>query len=85
MATIGKGKPIVGLRADMDALPIKEVTDVPFRYWAAKAKCIALLPVTAASTGLALAAHDSAASASSLNSHSLCTGPDAAMSGQEQD
>ena len=31
MATIGKGKPVVGLRADMDALPIQEKADVPFR------------------------------------------------------
>ena len=43
VATIGNGKPVVGLRADMDALPMKEVTDVPFRYWAAKVECIILL------------------------------------------
>ena len=31
VASIGKGKPIVALRADMDALPILEEADVPFR------------------------------------------------------
>lgn len=31
VATIGKGTPVVGLRADMDALPVEELTDVPFR------------------------------------------------------
>ena len=32
MATIGRGSPVVGLRADMDALPIQEVADVSFRH-----------------------------------------------------
>ena len=31
IATIGEGAPVVGLRADMDALPIQELADVPFR------------------------------------------------------
>ena len=31
VATIGQGSPVVGLRADMDALPIHELADVPFR------------------------------------------------------
>ncbi|PKR78424.1 amidohydrolase [Halalkalibacillus sediminis] len=30
VAELGKGTPVVGLRADMDALPIKEQTDLPF-------------------------------------------------------
>ena len=33
VATIGKGAPVVGLRADMDALPINELADVPFRCY----------------------------------------------------
>ena len=32
VASLGSGSPIVGLRADMDALPIQEQADVPFRY-----------------------------------------------------
>ncbi|KAK9788133.1 hypothetical protein WJX73_003962 [Symbiochloris irregularis] len=31
VATIGKGSNVVGLRSDMDALPIEEHSDVPFR------------------------------------------------------
>lgn len=31
VATIGKGDPVVALRTDIDALPIHEESDVPFR------------------------------------------------------
>lgn len=31
VATIGKGNPVVALRTDIDALPIHEESDVPFR------------------------------------------------------
>lgn len=31
MAEFGYGKPIVGIRADMDALPIREANDVPYK------------------------------------------------------
>lgn len=31
IAEIGKGWPLVGFRADLDALPIEELTDVPFK------------------------------------------------------
>ena len=30
VARIGKGRPAVGIRADMDALPIEEANDVPY-------------------------------------------------------
>ena len=32
VASVGSGKPVVGLRADMDALPIHEQADVAFRW-----------------------------------------------------
>lgn len=32
VATIGKGDPVVALRTDIDALPIHEESDVPFRF-----------------------------------------------------
>ena len=35
VATIGKGDPVVALRTDIDALPIHEESDVPFRLNAA--------------------------------------------------
>ena len=28
---LGEGRPVIGIRADMDALPIQEVNDVPYR------------------------------------------------------
>jgi amidohydrolase len=31
VARIGEGKPVVGIRADMDALPIQEANDVPYK------------------------------------------------------
>lgn len=31
VAEIGSGKPVIGLRADMDALPITEENDIPFK------------------------------------------------------
>ena len=31
VASIGRGSPVVALRADMDALPIHEESDVSFR------------------------------------------------------
>lgn len=31
VATIGSGEPVVALRSDIDALPITELTDVPFK------------------------------------------------------
>lgn len=31
VATIGKGSPVVALRTDIDALPIHEESDVPYR------------------------------------------------------
>ncbi|MFW5691139.1 MAG: M20 metallopeptidase family protein [Chloroflexota bacterium] len=31
VARIGEGKPVIGIRADMDALPIEEANDVPYR------------------------------------------------------
>lgn len=31
VAEIGQGKPVIALRADMDALPIEEQTDLPYR------------------------------------------------------
>ena len=31
VATLGKGKPVIGLRSDIDALPIEEQADVPYR------------------------------------------------------
>ena len=32
VATVGKGDPVVALRTDIDALPIHEESDVPFRF-----------------------------------------------------
>ena len=32
VATIGRGESVVGLRSDMDALPILELTDVPYKW-----------------------------------------------------
>ena len=31
VATIGRGKPVVALRSDIDALPIAELAGVPFK------------------------------------------------------
>ena len=51
VATIGKGDPVVALRTDIDALPIHEESDVPFRLaiWQSErsmhqAKCICTTP-----------------------------------------
>ncbi|HLU08585.1 MAG TPA: M20/M25/M40 family metallo-hydrolase, partial [Oceanobacillus sp.] len=27
---LGEGKPVIGIRADMDALPVQEINDVPY-------------------------------------------------------